>query len=69
LPDNAKALVVKHIHVRRGNHAELDSIPQWMPALKVAKSDSVALNLQLSGGEIAQPGTGTAKRRQSNGKR
>lgn len=58
-----------NIHVRRGNHAEFDSVPLWMPTLKVAKSDSVALNLQISGGEIAQPGAGTAKRRQSNGKR
>jgi hypothetical protein len=69
LPEHAKALVVKHIHVRAGNHAELDTVPQWLPVLKTSKSGSVALNLQITGGELAQPSTGTAKRRQSNVKR
>jgi hypothetical protein len=69
LPENAKALVVKHLHVRVGNHAEFDSVPQWLPQLKTSKFDSVGLNLQVTGSEIAQPSTGTAKRRQSNVKR
>jgi hypothetical protein len=69
LPEHAKALVVKHLHVRAGNHAELDSVPQWLPVLKTPKSDSDALNLQVGGGDFVQPSTGTSKRRQSNAKR
>lgn len=69
LPEHAMALIVKHLHVRASNHAELDTAPQWLPVLKTSKRDSVALNLQLTSEELPKPSTGTGNRRQSNVKK
>jgi hypothetical protein len=69
LPEHAMALIVKHLHVRACNHAELDTAPQWLPVLKTSKRDSVALNLQLTSEELPKPSTGTGNRRQSNVKK
>jgi hypothetical protein len=46
VPDNARALVAKQIHVRAGNHAELDTTPQWLPSFRVSKNNSAALLLR-----------------------
>ncbi|HZC24615.1 MAG TPA: type IV secretory system conjugative DNA transfer family protein [Candidatus Binatia bacterium] len=67
LPDHGIGVAVKHVHVRRTLEAALAVLPEWLPALKTPKRDSMALNLRMDAGNSGDSGSnGTGRRRKAN---
>jgi hypothetical protein len=67
LPDKQMGVIVKHIHIPRGNHAALSTLPEWLPILKTPLADSLALDLRLDEAETTTSNKSVyPKRRRTN---